>query len=374
MIPVLYPANEQLFSSLGYGGLGEARSCRVKWQLNGAYELEMQYPVSGRRFAELRPRRLIRASVGPGEAPQIFRIYRVTKPLRGLCSVYARHIAYDLMGYTVRPFTSNSLAEATAQLQSGATIQNHGFSIRSTFARDTACNVATPRSVWSMLGGQRGSLLDIYGGEWEFSNSTCTLMERLGADLGVTVRYGVNLRTLEQDENLANTWTAVQPYWLSTDGLTTVTLPEDIISTGTFDYTRVLVLDLSAEWPEPPTVEELRARTREYISDNKIGVPSVSLDVDFVPLGQTEEYRGRSFLQSVHKGDTVAVEFPTAWDKNTGAPIAWVRAAARAVATVWLPLKDKYESVRLGEKRSNFVSALAQVQKNMTWAMTKIRR
>ena len=374
MIPILYAENESLFATLGIGGLGQARSCRVKWQLNGAYELEMQYPVTGWRFAELLPRRLIRATAGPDEEAQTFRIYRVTKPLDGFCTVYARHIAYDLMGHSVRPFQVASLLEAAQQVSRDAVVQQHEFTIVAGFASATACTVTTPRSVWSMLGGQRGSLLDIYGGEWDFDNRTVTLRERLGADLGVTVRYGVNLRTLEQDENLANTWTAVHPYWQSTDGLTVVTLPEDTISTGTFDYTRVLVLDLSGEWPEAPTEDELRSRTRKYISDNQVGVPAVALDVSFVPLDQTEEYKDRSFLQAVHKGDTVAVEFPTAWDKTTGEPVVWVRAAARAVETVWLPMEDKYESIRLGQKRASFVSTLAQVQKDMSWALSKIKR
>lgn len=374
MIPLLYKADESQFVTQGFGGLQKARSIRVKRQVNGAYELEMQYPVSGRRFAELLPRRIIRATAGPNEGAQSFRIYRISKPLEGFCTVYARHLAYDLMGYTLRPFTANSLAEATQQLQSGAAIQAHGFSIRATFDRATACGSVTPRSVWSMLGGQRGSLLDVYGGEWEFDNATCTLKERLGADLGVTVRYGVNLQTLEQEENLANTWTGVQPYWQSTDGLTVVVLPEEILSTGEFDYTRVLVLDLSAEWPEPPTEEQLRSRTRQYITDNKVGIPAVGLDVKFLPLDQTEEYKGRSFLQKIHLGDTVSVEFPTAYDRATGAPRAFVLASARAVETVWLPLEDKYESVRLGEKRASFVSALAQVQKNTAWLMTKVGR
>ena len=374
MIPLLYKADESQFVTQGFGGLQEARSIRVKRQVNGMYELEMQYPVSGRRFAELLPRRIIRATPGPGEWEQSFRIYRISTPLEGFCTVYARHRAYDLMGYTLRPFSVNSLAEATQQLQGGAAIQEHGFSIRATFDRDTACKVSTPRSVWSMLGGQRGSLLDIYGGEWEFDNTTCTLKERLGAELGVIVRYGVNLQTLEQEENLANTWTGVQPYWLSSDGLTVVTLPEDILSTGEFDYTRVLVLDLSAEWPEPPTEEQLRSRTRQYITDNKVGIPAVGLDVKFIPLDQTEEYKGRYFLQTIHLGDTVTVEFPTAYDLATGAPRAFVQASARAVETVWLPLEEKYESVRLGEKRASFASALAQVQKNTAWLMTKVGR
>lgn len=371
--PILYDAGETRFASLGFGGLGDARNCRVRRAVNGAYELEMQYPRAGRRYAELSPRRIILATPGPSEEAQPFRIYRVTKPLAGVSTVYARHVAYDLMGYTVSPFTANSPAEAAQQLTSGAVTVPHGFAITAEIESDAAVTVTTPRSIWSMLGGQKGSLLDVYKrGEWDFNGFTATLRERIGADNGVTVRYGVNLKTCEQDENLANTWTAVQPYWQSVDGLTVVTLPEGMISTGTFDYTRILVLDLSAEWETAPTEEQLRSRTKQYISSNKVGVPSVGLDVSFIPLGQTEEYKGRRFLQTVHLGDTVTVEFPTALDPS-GNPRAMTAATARAVETVWLPLENKYESIRLGEKRANFISAVAQVQKDTAWLMRKVR-
>lgn len=371
MIPRLYPADATDFFALGYGGMSEALSCSVKWQLNGAYELEMCYPLTGRRFPELAHRQIITSTTGPDGTIQPFRIYRIVRDLNESCTIYARHLAYDLMGHTLLPFTANGLDAALAQLQSGAVVQSHGFHLFAGFTSDAACSVQTPRTVWSMLGGQTGSLLDVYGGEWLFDGFRLALEQRLGADRGVVIRYGKNLRTLEQDENLANCWTAVHPYWLSADGLTLVTLPEHTISTGEFDYTRVLVLDLSAEFETQPTEEQLRSRTKRYISSNKVGIPDVGLTVDFLPLEQTEEYRDRAFLTAVEKGDTVAVEFPAAFDQETGEPRGFITASSRVVETVWLPMKDRYKTVRLGKKRANFVSTVVQMGKNMAWVMQR---
>ena len=371
MVPRLYEATETVFTGLGLGGLREAQSCKVKWQLNGAYELEMRYPVTGRRFGELAPRKIITATTGPEGTVQPFRIYRITSPMQGVCTIYARHIAYDLLGHTCDAFTADSLAGAVEMIRAGAVVQPHGFAIAAELASDTPCVVSAPRTVWSMLGGQRGSLLDVYGGEWDFDGFAVTLRERLGGDKGVMVRYGKNLRTLEQDESLANTWTAVHPYWLSTDEDVCVTLEEKTVSAGTFDYVRVMVLDLSAEFEEAPTQAQLRSRTKSYISSNRVGIPDVALTVDFVPLEQTEEYKERSFLTAVHKGDTVAVEFPTAYDPDTGRPRAYATASSRVVETVWLPMEDRYQSIRLGRKRANFVSTLVQVQKDVSWLLTR---
>lgn len=371
MIPRLYNAEQTDFSGLGLGGLGDAQKCQTKWQLNGAHELEMQYPVIGRRFPELKHRQIITATTGPEGTVQPFRIYRITRPLQGVCTVYARHIAYDLMGHSCDAFTADGIADAVAQVQEGAVVQPHGFTIATELTSTTPCVVPAPRSIWSMLGGMRGSLLDIYGGEWDFDGFSLTLRERIGRDSGVTVRYGKNLRSLEQDENLSNTWTAVHPFWLSPDEDVCVTLDEKTVPTGTFDYVRVMVLDLSAEFVEAPTQEQLRSRTKSYISSNKVGIPDVGFTVDFVPLDQVEEFKGRAFLSAVCKGDTVAVEFPTAYHPTTGLPRAFVTASSRVVETVWLPMEDRYKSIRLGKKRANFVSTLVQVQKDVSWLMTK---
>ena len=372
MIPILHDSAATQFPGMGLGGLGKATACRVTRQLNGSYELEMRYPIIGRRFRELKPRNIILATVGPDEDPQPFRIYKTKFSLALSKTVYARHVAYDLMGCPIVPFYAADLAQATDTITRYAIGAGFPFVVSSSFARSTSCQITAPRSVWAMLGGQRGSLLDVYGGEWDFNRFELTLRERLGADTGIMIRWAKNLQDLQQDENLANTWTAVAPFWVSADGTTTVYLPELSISAGEFDYKRVLVWDASAEFQEPPTVEELRSRTRRYISSNRVGEPDISLDVKWVPLDQTEEYKGRRFPSAVHLGDTVTVEYPTAADPKTGKPTDFIRASARVVETVWLPLQNKYEYVRIGAKRANFASVVAQVEKNLAWVLSKV--
>ena len=374
MVPKLYGENEREFVSLGFGFLADAKNIRVTSGVNAPPKLEMEYPVTGRRFGDLQNGRIIYATTGPDGRPQPFEIYHMEKPLLGVCRVYAWHIAHKLMGYTVRPFTAANPQQAARMLTSGAVVEKHEFTITAEISSSVAMTVATPRSIWSLLGGQRGSMLDVYGaGEWEFDHFAVRLKPRIGADNGATVRYGVNLRTCEQDENIANCWTAVQPYWYSQADGTLVVLPEATISTGTFDYVRILALDLTAEFEVQPTVDELRSRAKQYISSNRVGVPAVGLDVDFVPLEQTAEYQGMPFLKSIGLGDSVTVDFPTAYDPDTGRPTAMVQATARAVETVWLPLVGRYEKIRLGEKRANFVKEVALQKKELAWVMSKVR-
>ena len=89
----LYEANETKFDHNGFGFLSEATEAQVTEERNGAFELTMQYPSKGALFSELKHRRLIYCPAHPGGTPQPFRIYRITKPMGGLVTVYAEHIS-----------------------------------------------------------------------------------------------------------------------------------------------------------------------------------------------------------------------------------------------------------------------------------------
>lgn len=365
MIPILYDSQETQFDHNGIGALSDAVDCTVERELNGVYELELQYPVDGARFGDLAKRCQILAKPDPVTDPQPFRIYRITKPFRGTVSVYARHIAYDMMGIPVSPFSAQSAADAVRGLKTYAAV-DCPFDFWTDKATQATMTVAAPASIWSLLGGTQGSVLDTYGGEYDFDRYSVKLYGRLGADRGVSIRYGKNLTTLEQDENCESCYTGVYPYWLGQDGLL-VQLDDKIVNApGEYDYVRILPLDLSQEWQEAPTQEQLRTRAQRYITDNQIGVPDVSLTVGFVQLEQTEEYKGMALLERVNLGDTVSVEFPK----------LKVSATARAVATKYKPLLDRYEEITLGKVRSNLAQTIAQQQKEVekkpdkTWFAT----
>ena len=164
MIPILYNATETAFSGMGLGGLGVATGCRVKRQLNGVYELEMQYPIIGRRFRDLKCRNIILASVGPDQEPQPFRIYKTRLSLMLSKTVYARHIAYDLMGCPMPPFPAGGLAATLSTVAYAARTQGFPFEIAADFDSDAQCGISVQRSVWAMLCGQRGSILVVFGG------------------------------------------------------------------------------------------------------------------------------------------------------------------------------------------------------------------
>lgn len=354
MKPTLYSPHEQKFASNGIGILSDATHCVVTEELNGQCELMLQYPMTGIHATDIDDRCIVMAPPAPGAKPQPFRIYRIFPSSKGTIAVHAQHIVYDLKGIPAAPFTASSAADAMLQLKTNAVA-----ACAYTFAtdKDTAAKMVsiTPKSIWQLLGGTAGSVLDVYGGEYEFDRFAVVLHHQRGADRGVTIRYGKNLKTLEQDRNCSNCYTGVYPYWASMEG-DLVQLPElTLPAPGHYNYTKIYTLDLSAEWLEPPTEEQLRNRAIRYMSDNNIGVPAVSWKVEYVALEQTTEYKGRAILDRVLLGDTVHVYFPE----------MHVNASARAVKTQYNVLLDRYDHVQLGKVKSNLADVIVQQQQQI---------
>lgn len=351
MIPILYNERETAFDTNGIGMLIDAMSCTVHEELNGQYELTLKYPLKGLYAEYLDYRNIILAKPDPVNRAQPFRIYRILPSSSGTITVYARHLAYDLLKIPVSPFSKNSSAAALVGLGDYAAV-DCPFTFRTDTSIPGTFNLTVPKPAWRCLGGSEGSILDQFGGEYEFDRYEVFLWRRRGADRGVSIRYGKNLTTLEQDKNCAECYTGVYPYWADTEG-NLVTLTEKIVEVeGTYTYESILTLDLSAEWQEAPTEEQLRERTEAYITANKIGVPTVSWKVEFVQLEQTEEYKDKALLERVLLGDSVTVVFP---DMN-------VNATARAVEAEYDAILERYNSVTLGSVKANLATTLAQQQ------------
>ena len=345
---ILYPNNETAFDTNGIGILSDVVDDEVYEELNGQYELTVKYPVTGIHFSDIVADAYITAKPNPVSDPQPFRIYRITKPMKGVVTIYARHIAYRNNKIVVSPFTAVSAVSALQGLKNNAVI-DCPFEFWTDKTTEATMNVEVPKAIWTLLGGSQGSVLDTYGGEYEFDKYTVKLHNRRGADRGMTIRYGKNLADLKQDENIANVYTGVYPYWKGTDG-TLVQLPERYINgPGTYHEDKILPLDLTEKFEEQPTEEQLREAAERYISANDIGKPDISWTVEFVQLEQTEEYKGRAILERVLLGDTVSVVFP----------LLNVDVSARAVAARYKPSLGRYKNITLGKVKSNMATTMA---------------
>lgn len=354
MIPILYTAEETAFDTNGLGMLADETDTTVI-EGAGKFELEMEYPVTGMRFHDIKERAIIMAKPDPIRDPQPFRIYRITKAMGDIVTVYARHLAYDNIGITCSPFSAENAASALQAIKENA-VEECPFTFWTDVGTAAPMSVKVPQQIWTIMGSGDGGILDLYGGEYEFDRYMIRLWSRRGADRGVSIRYGKNLSNLEQDRNIANCYTAVHPYWTNSDGLC-VELPEKIVKAdGNFGYTRIMPLDLSQEWEGQPTEYQLRAKALTYIAENNIGVPVTSWKVQFEQLEKTEEYKGKALLEQVLYGDTVSVFYE---DLD-------IEATARVSEVRYKPRLERYESVTLGDVKSTLADTIISQKKQIS--------
>lgn len=363
MIPRYYDGTTGLQGN-GLGALRDCISCVVTEERNGSYELEMQYPITGQHYGSIALRGLICATPNPYADAQYFRIYKISRPINGQVTINAQHISYDLSGIPVKPFTAASATAALAGLKSNAA-DTCDFDFWTDKSVSSTFTVSVPSSLRSLLGGTEGSILDTYGGEYEWDNRTIKLHTHRGSDRGVTIRYGKNLTDLKQDENCASVYTGVYPYWTDSEGNLTQISNTPIVNVpdSTFDFSRILLLDLSEKFESAPTEAQLKSAALSYISANSIGVPKVNLTLSFAQLEQTEEYKGKALLERVSLCDTVHVSF-----SRLG-----VDATSKVIKTAYNVLLDRYDSVELGDARSSLANTVADIGKNVQETVNKTR-
>ncbi len=114
-------------------------------------------------------------------------IYRITKPLNGIVTIYGQHISYDLANVPVLPFSTESRSPQLilSQLLAGDT----RFTGWTDYSDAKAFSVAQPKGVRACLGGTEGSMLSKWYGEFEWDNFTVKFHSHRGQKTGVVIEY-----------------------------------------------------------------------------------------------------------------------------------------------------------------------------------------
>lgn len=366
MIPILYEGTETSFTTNGLGRLSDAITCKVTEERNGSYELEMTYPVSGIHFEDMTEGKIILAQPHDGGLTEPFIIYRIEKPINGICTIKGEHISYRLCDIVAMPFTAGTIQEAFGLIPSKSATSNP-FNFTTDIVSSVGYTLDHPMSVRGMLGGESGSILDTYGqGDYEFSRFDVTLHSERGADNGVTLRYGKNITDLKNVIDMSNVYTGIVPYW--TDGENTVVLPEKVIlseHTGDYPFYIIKPVDFSSDYEEQPTEAQLRDRAQRYITNNEGWKIRNNITVSFVALWDTEEYKEIAPLERVNLCDTVHVKYgPLGVDFST-----------KVVKTDYNVLLERYNSITLGDTyyslNDYFDGEIAQSEEEQSTHMQK---
>lgn len=360
MIPVLYESTEVNFLRNGVGLLPDCTECSVTEERNGVYECEFKYPVKGRLYSEITPDRIVKVKANEVSDPQLFRIYSVSKPQNGIVTIDAQHISYDLNMNIVSPMslkTVNANYALTQILEN--TYFEHRFTAVSTLSTIGNFEITEPVSARNCFGGMEGSILDHFGGEYEFDNFTVKLHANRGADNGVSISYGKNLTDIEATTDIQSVYTSIYPYVIDSEGVL-YTLPEKVITLGTassYGAARTLALNLSDKFEDGETITETKLRNyaNAYARNNNIDTPDENIKVSFVQLWQSKEYETIALLERVKLCDIVTVKHP----------ILGVSVKTKVIKTIYDSLKEKYVEIELGTARSNFADTLNKVKSDV---------
>ena len=350
MIPILYQSNEVNFTSNGLGRLSDAISCEVKEQRNGVFELVLTYPVSGIHYNEIDVNKIIVAKTEEGGNDQRFIIYKRSKPLNGIVTFNAEHLSYLLNSIPCMPFEGSGLADTMSKIQPNAAI-TCPFTFSTDISSSVNFKLEEPREIRSLLGGERGSILDIYGqGDYKFDNYNVSLLVDRGNDNGVSIRYGKNLTDLQDILDSTTTYTGICPYWRSSEGALK-TLPEKVIYAPeglTYPYKIIRTIDFSGDFEEEPTDNQLRARAEQYINTEKGWRLKNNLKVSFISLYDTEEYKNIAPLERVKLCDTVHIVYEN------------IDVKSRVIETNFDVLQERYTSIELGDTTYSLAQAVAE--------------
>ena len=225
----LFNKDEQSFSTLGLGALTDCIKCEITNELNGQYELSLQYPMSGAHYEDLILDRIIVCKPDRYSDEQAFRIYSISKPLGGRVTVKAAHISYDMNYYPIKDISATSLNDLLSKVGSASVI-NTPFKFVNPTTEDVTkvfetTKIRSLRSLFYSATGSKSastndnkSIIEEYECDVKPDNFTFNVYPKgkLGSNNGLTIRYGKNLTDMTQDSNAGTQVTGVFPLYAST--------------------------------------------------------------------------------------------------------------------------------------------------------------
>lgn len=333
MRPILFNKNETAFDTYGLGELNVTKGT-VTRERNGNYTLYAEIPVNDPATATLEKEMKLKADAGLRTKNQTFEISRIVKDSSNIAKIYGQHISHKLeyMGLVNgRPFSGSAFTALA--IWHNATIGDLRFDVWSDIQTTGkgVFDISKMENARQALGGVEGSILDIYGGEYEFDNMTVRLHKQLGRTAPTVLEYGRNILSAELDETIESAYTSVLPFATYTpdkpEGDTsdsqpdpvTVTLPENYVDSkykALYAHRRIKVVDFSSEFKSDskskdiPTPDKLRKIANDYMERNEIGKPKINIKIEYADLARTLDYADRGWIEEVELCDIVPVYYP----------------------------------------------------------------
>ena len=356
--PILYNATETNFEHLGVSVLSDASKCHVSREKNGIYILEFDYPVNGKDVDKIKEGMYIKSDAGYRTKNQRFVISKITKTQNEF-KIYCQHISQvKTTMNAIRPditLTSVSAMGALTAWRDNLLDSREEFFVQSDIStiNSTTWKIENIENARDALGGKAGSILDVWGGEYEFDNLNITLHRSMGIDNPTIIAYGKNLLDLEQEQSILETYTSVFPFKKYTDDNNReqlITLPEILLDSthlNKFTHRRILKVDFSSD-ENLKTVEQLRSKAKSYIKNNNVGVPKTNLKINYQDLSKVEGVFDNPALEQIDLCDRLKVYYNELGILNEN---------AKVVKVIWDVILEENHEIEVGDGRSSFTDS-----------------
>lgn len=255
---------------------------------------------------------------------QLFRIVEVVEN-EDYVEVTARHVWYDnLKNYTLwevpkdhkdsdytaaavcRNILTNALSKTCSHVASDCKDTKKGAEFDYANKNLVECFLDPEKGVCAKFG------LSLVRYNWDFY-----CLKNVGYDRGFVVENGKNLLGVERTESIENLVTRVAPIakdkngdiiWLDYNGKKYV----DSQYISDYSYPHVEIYDTGLKVGEGGVTaqnvqEKLLEAGRKRFSDDKVDLPEVEMTIEFISLGDTEEYRQYRGLDKVYLYDILTI-------------------------------------------------------------------
>lgn len=300
----------------------------------------------------LQPNRILVANTPQGE--QAFRIGNVEKT-RTKIRLKANHIFYDTNNYVIKDsyVVEKNCNDALDHL-------NNATDNPSPFITTSDINtIDSYRCVRSSLYEAIQVVLERWGGHLVRNNFNIGVMDSIGDDNGVVVRYGKNLKDINAQYNWDAVVTKLMP--VGQDGLL---LPEEwLYSSISYDipYTKVVSFDqsnivqedyqvdgvLDEEAYNQALIDDLRQKGNQYLETNSVPMVNYTLDANLERISDV--------------GDTIEVI-----DERLG-----INILTNLISFEYNCLLEKYIQVQFGNFTPKLESLIQTIENNTTNAINE---
>ena len=333
-----------------YGAISSLCEAFVEEERNGLFELSFIMLNTDSLFNYVKEENIVVVNANDTLLNQKFRIYMTRKLMNNRVEVYARHISFDLMYDYIDnvSFTNQSCEYALNQLFRNSNFSTHykGYS-DIVNAQNYSMSMA---NVLEAIGGKKGSIIDTFGTGAEIlrDNENISVLNKRGYDNEVTIEYKKNLTGFELEEDTTDLVTRISPYAKYNDSETNeeIIVKADYVDStliANYSHPYIKSIDYSDKFKdsEIPTVSKLQDLARKEYKNNKVDIPKQNFKIEFIPLSKCVGYEG--LRDKISLCDIVTI-IDTRYN---------IKTQSKVIKTVFNVLKNRYESMELGEPRTS---------------------